>query len=150
MQLRQGIAATKLEHMRRRKEATIEFYAGTIEARQELMDTMPRLHDLDGINRLINQAMGNPRGKAARNIAHYLGLFEMLSVAANTDAFDLELIDRLVGSRILRISEAYAPWIDSRIEKARPGAQPYGELLRLARQLRDRRTNAQAAAPPIA
>lgn len=143
MQLRHGIAATKLDHERRKKQATIEFYAATIEARQELMDEMPRLHDNDAITGLIEAASNDENSDAARNVAHYLGLFEMLSVAANTDTFDLETIDRLVGSRILRISEVYSPWIESRLENARPGAKPYGELLRLAKRLREMR-----AVPP--
>jgi hypothetical protein len=55
-QVSQATLATSLDHERRRKQATIDFYASTLQKRAELRDILPADRDSTAILDLVGQA----------------------------------------------------------------------------------------------
>ena len=105
--------ATNQDHERRRKQATIDFYASTLQKRSEFRTILPYDRDSASILNLLEQANSenNQLGKA---ITEYLNLFELLATGVRTDVFDFSVIERAAGGRIVAIARNYRPWIEQR------------------------------------
>jgi hypothetical protein len=109
-QIKSADSATKADHARRKKQATIEFYAATLEKRSALRSTLPSDRDGEAIAQFLIDAAESKR--RARDISEYLGLFELLASGVNTGVFDRKVIARMAGGRIRAMVENYRPWIE--------------------------------------
>ncbi|WP_019888371.1 DUF4760 domain-containing protein [Streptomyces purpureus] len=131
--------ATRLDHDRRRKQATMEYLSTTMDRRRELRNAgIPDDRDERAVEALVTRALGGD-ADAARLISSYLTIYNYLGVAAQSDAFDLSLIDRAWGGSIVALTEHYRPWITE--QRARQGEpRLYEDLEWLGRSMTPRRT----------
>lgn len=133
--------ATRLDHDRRRKQATLDFYTATLEKRAALRDLLPYDRDADAIRDLIRDIKSEDDGRG-KEITNYLSLFEGLAAGVNSGVYDLDTIERVAGGRIRAIAHNYKSWIDSR-RAMFDNPNLYEELDHLAGQLEARRPGRQ-------
>ncbi|MGH8910689.1 MAG: DUF4760 domain-containing protein [Egibacteraceae bacterium] len=136
-QVDQARKATELDHQRRKAQATIEFYATTLEKRSQLRATLPYDRDADAIRILLERA-NDETNEVEKPVMEYLGLFELLATGVNTDVFDLATMERIAGGGIRAMAANYKPWIDHRRRKF-DSPLLYVELEELAAVLEKRR-----------
>lgn len=143
-QVVQSAEATKLDHVRRRAQATIDFYRTTLDKRVSLRESLPDDRDAAGVADLVAEAIEKDESDSAHAITDYLTYFEMLATGANAGVFDIDIVERLAGTRILAIVANYKSWIEFRRAKY---SQPklYQELVTLGDEIRDRRSLEQTA-----
>jgi hypothetical protein len=141
-QVDQASTATNRDHERRRKQATIDFYASTLQKRAELRTTLPYDRDSAGILVLIEQASVDD--KLGKMITEYLNLFELLAAGVNTDVFDFSVVERVAGGRIMAIARNYSPWIEWR-RKLLENPRLYLELELLAEWVEKHRASGKTA-----
>jgi hypothetical protein len=67
-----------------------------------------------------------------------LNLFELLATGVRTDVFDLLVVERAAGGRILGIASNYRPWIEQR-RKLLHAPRLYQEIEWLAEQVEKHR-----------
>lgn len=143
-QVVQSAEATKLDHVRRRAQATIDFYRTTLDKRIALRESLPHDRDAAGVADFIAKAIEKDDSDSAHDITDYLTYFGMFATGVNTGVFDIDIVERLAGTRILAIASNYKSWIDFRRAKY---SQPklYQELAILADEMRERRSHEQTA-----
>jgi len=124
---------TLLDHQRRKKQATIDFYAMTLESRLSLPANLPFDREADRVTEFL-RGVGQTDNSSVRVVTDYLSLFELLATGVNTDVFDLEVISRMAGGRIRAMVRNYGPWIESRREQQN-APMLFAELLHLAKRL---------------
>lgn len=126
-QIRQADVSVSLDHNRRRSQATIEYWAETLEASSRFQLQVPNDYDLVDDPSLLS-------AYEEQAVVQYLRLFESLSAGVNMGIFDFETIDRIAGSRIVAIGQGYQAWIDDRRIK-RDNVRLYEELEELYKKL---------------
>ncbi len=138
-QIKGSSEADKRDHERRRKQATIEFYAATLERRNALRHELAEDRDSEAITRVTEKL--REQGKSApewHSVVEYLNLWETLATGVNSDVLDYSTISRLSGQRVISIVRNYWSWIDwRRSELASPSV--YSELETLATRIADER-----------
>jgi hypothetical protein len=89
---------------------------------------------------MVAEAIEKDDSGWSHDIADYLTYFEMLATGVNTDVFDLDIIERLAGTRILAIAANYQTWIEFRRAKY---SQPrlYQEIVTLADKMQEMRSH---------
>ena len=112
-QVAQATTSTKLDHERRRKQATIEFYETTLNKRTELRAHLPYDRDAQAVAGLL-ASVSHEDDDAGKAITEYLSLFELLAAGVRSGVFDHDVIQRIAGSRIRAIATNYRPWIEAR------------------------------------
>lgn len=129
-QVVQARHATERDHLRRQSQATIEFYRDTIEKRLALREHLPDERDLPAVRAAMAAAAAAPEGPDEYAIKEYLSFLELLATGVNTEVMDVQIMDRIAGSRIAAAARNYRPWIDERRERL---ADPrmYEELVHL-------------------
>jgi len=130
------VRASRADHERRRKQATIE-YAGQLlrEARMKI-DVRYRFQALTSED--INKVMSNPEEEAElRNI---LGVFEHLAVGVHAGVYDRDILYRMSATYIISIFQRVKAYIDVAREKFSPNA--FTEFERLATEFKSRKENA--------
>ncbi|MEV4333509.1 DUF4760 domain-containing protein [Streptomyces sp. NPDC049597] len=133
--------ATTLDHDRRRKQATVEYLAATMDRRKELRDEgIPDERDPAAVSALIGRMDAGDR-TATRLVYSYLTIYNHLGVGARSDAFDLRVIDQAWGGSVIAIWEGYRPWIE-RQRRARCEPRLYEDLEHLAALMTPRRVTA--------
>lgn len=123
------------DHERRKQQATIEFYAMTLQESARAEQHLPNDYDTAAVAQLD---YADPPTRRA--VISYLRLFESLSAGVNTGVFDLRTIDHIAGGRIIAIHHAYSPYIEGQ-RSVTNQRRMYEELERLAVDLRQ--TNAE-------
>jgi hypothetical protein len=109
--------ATKLDHARRRKQSTVEYMSITVDKLTQFDETgVPDARDHAAVASLVERAKSGDN-EAIKAITNYLTFFNYLGVAAYSDVFDLEVIDRARGGTILAIVANYHDWITFQREK---------------------------------
>ena len=136
-QLGQARDATDRDHERRQKQATIDFYAVTLDKMAELRNTLPYDRDLAGIQDMLSRVNGED-DEVGKAVTEYLSLFELLATGVRTGVFDLSVLERAAGSRIRAIASHYRPWIKQRRELF-DNPHLYEELEQLAKEVEDQR-----------
>jgi hypothetical protein len=132
-QVRDASTATQLDHDRRRKQATIEFYTDLLTMRAALSDHVPYDRDAAAVAELLTRA-ANGDDIATRAILEHLSLYELFAAGVRTDVFDFSVAWRTAGNRIVAIMDNYRPWIDERrVILGQPGL--YYELEWLAKEV---------------
>jgi hypothetical protein len=140
LQLRAAAKATRRDHDRRRRQATIEWFAATLDRRSEFGERLPPDRDPEAIGRHLKKV----KGRADPDIIGYLNVYEMLATAVNMGIHDLEVIHRISGRRVIVMYEAYLPWIEHR--RLVMGSRVYDELETLVVSLIDRREQVPSTA----
>lgn len=112
-QVRDATIANRADHDRRKKTATIEFYATTLEMRDKLRTKLPYDRDAEAVAALIS-GIKNDDDELGKSVTEYLSLFELLASGANADVFDRETIETMAGGRVRAIASSYRPWIQQR------------------------------------
>ena len=125
-QNRQGQQANTQDHDRRRKQATLEFFAAIHDKQIEFRKTMPNVWASVEIAALIENAL-NGDIAAEKNIIGYLNMYEHLAAGARTDIFDLDVINQLAGGWLILLERNYRPYI-MHLRKIRGEFDVYGEL----------------------
>jgi hypothetical protein len=112
-QVAQAAESTKRDHERRRKQATLDFYATTLEKRSQLRSILPYDRNVVGVRDLLSTATDED-SDAGHAITDYLSLFESLGAGVATDVYSFPVVDAVAGGRVLAIAENYGPWIRNR------------------------------------
>ncbi len=107
-QLRQDREATDRDHDRRQRQATLDFYAVTLDKMAELRSTLPYDRDEAGIREMLSRVTGED-DEIGKAITEYLSLFELLATGVRTGVFDLPVLNRAAGGRIRAIASNYRP-----------------------------------------
>jgi hypothetical protein len=136
-QLGQARDATALDHDRRQKQATIDFYAVTLDKMAELRAVLPYDRDEAGVQDMLSRVKGED-DQVGKAITEYLSLFELLATGVRTGVFDLSVLERAAGGRIRAIASHYRPWIQQRRELF-DNPHLYEELEQLASEIRHHR-----------
>jgi hypothetical protein len=105
--------ATRLDHERRRRQATLDFYATTLAKRSELRAVLPYDRNVAGVHALLARAV-DEEDEAGNAITGYLSLFESLGAGVRDDVYSFPVVEAVAGGRVLAIVENYRPWIEDR------------------------------------
>ena len=111
-QLRQTHEVTVLDHDRRRKQATIEFYATTLGEQRRMRETLPHDRNKAALQPFIDRAISGDED-INKAIVAYLSLHNLIAISVRSDVFDIGVIDQAFGGRLLALEENYRRWIDS-------------------------------------
>lgn len=134
---RQAEQTREAELLRRRRQATLDFYSDTIQVRRD-RGPIPTDTDTESIRSLILRLQQGKDAQLRGPIARRLSYHEILGTGVRAGIFDLEVADMLAGGRIIKLFENYYPWIQDRRETlGRPSL--YQELEWLAGELAGRR-----------
>ena len=87
----------------------MDFIAATMAKLDETCDQVPPSGNEEVAKFLLKASVnGSPEFKALRNYLNYL---EDLAVGVNLELFDLPILSRTIGPRMVRAWESYSPWI---------------------------------------
>jgi hypothetical protein len=134
--------AVKMDHDRRKMQATIDFYAATIEKRTALSTKLPSDRDSEGTARFVKKYLRSD-GQHARDLTDYLGFFELLATGVNTDTLDFKVMERMAGPRIEAIATNYSSWIAYK-QKSLNSPKLFCELVDLASEFKVHRDERNA------
>jgi len=122
---------TKLDHVRSRRQATMEYLAETMDRLVTYHEQgVPDARDTANVAAFVQRAIGGDDA-ARKLIGGYLPVYAFLGVAAESDAFDVHLIDQAWGGTIRAVAAGYSSWIEYQRENT---GEPrlYEDLERLA------------------
>lgn len=137
MELEQSANIAALDHDRRRRQATLEFFTETMDKRVEWRKTFPNEFDASAVAAFAPDP-ANDGDRLNVEVAEYLGHYEDLAAGVALGIFDIDTVDRLAGPRLIRAFRAWQPWINGlRVHLDRPTS--YIEWESLARDLVRRR-----------
>lgn len=136
------------DHDRRRKQASIEFYATTLEARERFKHELPEDRDAQAIRTLISTPDAH-QGETFHVLREYLSLFELLATGVNSEVFDVNVMTDIAGGRLLAIRDNYWPWIEERkrITESPLLYSEFDSMCQSIRSIRDTKLARLAAAP---
>lgn len=140
-QIDESTRARLEDHDRRKKQATIEIWAGLQEHRSELQSL---IRDAFGTEPLTNKAIAEwvekreagdvDANRAIRALVRYLDALEHFATGVNSDVFDLHTANAMCGGSFVRVFPRYGAWIArQRSELSRPTL--YSELEELASEI---------------
>lgn len=130
---------TALDHDRRRKQATMDYLTNTMDRRSNLRDEgIPDERDETAISELIGLSLAGDRA-STNLITAYLTTYNHLGVGAQSDAFDLGVVDQAWGGLITALWDNYKPWIETRRQE-RGEPRLYEDLEWLAGRVTPRRS----------
>lgn len=112
-QVRLAAKAQRLDNIRRCEQATLEFYAGTMQGRVNWRQCLPDDRDGDAIAAFVQDPadLTHPTNKL---VSEYLNYFESLATGVNLRIYDLDTIDHIAGPRLIATYRNYLPWIEGR------------------------------------
>ncbi|GAA4785634.1 hypothetical protein GCM10023200_19470 [Actinomycetospora chlora] len=110
-QLRNAQATTDVDIRRRKRQATIDYFANTVEYRNRLAKGLPDPRDAREVERTSRRALAQgEKSKRFRSIIAYLDFYEALAVAVAGDVYDLEVLNAVDGGTFRDISRSYQPF----------------------------------------
>jgi hypothetical protein len=140
--------STRLDHARRRTQATMEYLSATMDRRSSLREQgIPEDRDSAELAGLIDRSVAGD-AQATKLIVEYLTIFNFLGVAAQSDAFDPAVIDQAWGGLILAVHRNYRPWIDNQRER-RGEPRLYEDLEWLAARMTPRQIAPAPVTAPV-
>jgi hypothetical protein len=144
-QIKQASDATQMDHVQRRREATLDYVTDTLDRFKDLRKRgFPLLKRADVEAFLAGPP---PEGETIVDmVSEYLLDYEVLATGVNLGLLDLEVVVTLRGSRVVRTWEFYKPWIIEEREggKDRKGSKTPGyfvELEEMARKIQQYRAD---------
>jgi hypothetical protein len=129
---------TKRANSRIKKQATVNFYADTLERRINWQSDFPHPRQSEAIalmlNRLKQQPLSQENILLKNKIHSYLAFWELTAVALSHNVFDRDLFQDLLKGHFLAVEENYRPFIeDARLELKDKDNKLYAEIQDLAR-----------------
>jgi hypothetical protein len=117
-QLRDNNELSAKENLRIKRQATIDFYMGTVEKVAGWRSVLPDDWDRPQIDAYTESLYSGQRDKEKMLIlANYLAFWEALAVAIRAGIYDLAVFDSIAGSRILNICDNYQKFFAARREE---------------------------------
>ena len=133
VQLQQASDATDRDHRQRRMQATLEFVTATFDRMGSLRDRgLPEL-----VRAAVEPYTDRPLDMADKRnllVREYLNGFEAFATGVNLGLYDIDVVNRLRGTMIIRSWALYEPWVTAR-RSLFSQASYYAELERLASDL---------------
>lgn len=124
---------TRRENRRQRQQATINYITSTIQRQHDLYSGMERDPSFADRAAVVNS-------EEFHQLTSYFGYLEYLASAVNMEIFDIEVVDRTIGGRLIRARESFSEWMDAeRRRLANPAV--YQELRTLVDRLQHRRSS---------
>jgi hypothetical protein len=115
LQLRSATRAQIRDHERQRKQATLDAYMDSVEHRVNVWKNMPNDRDVAAVRAFCPRPDDTANPAFDLVVAH-LNFFENFAVGAQHDVYDPQVIDALVGDRLVGAWLAYEPFIKGRRE----------------------------------
>jgi hypothetical protein len=113
-QLQDNIDLSTREALRLKRQATIDFYMSTIQKVNEWRSLLPDEWDKPAVEKYVDKAYGHGGKNELHVLAAYLQYLEALAVAVRSGIYDLDVLNSIIGSRIINICENYQPFFDKR------------------------------------
>jgi hypothetical protein len=136
-QIRNAQEVFIVEQQRSNRQSTLEFLAATIERREEIAAQIPSSSSKSEFAQFFTSLDDNPDNR--HRLMVLLNYYESLAAGVNVGAFNVEIVDRVVGHTIVRLYDTFCEFIEKRrIQSQSPKA--YVELEQLAELIRVRRT----------
>lgn len=131
-------------NLRTKKQATVSFYADTLERLSEWEIVLPPDRDGAGVNlflKLLNDKENNSeRQKIEAVVRSYLGFWELAATAVKHGVFDVDLFKDLSEGHLIALVDNWEPFIKSTREEITAaggdGSRLYIELETLASKWR--------------
>jgi hypothetical protein len=135
---------------RERRQATMQFFADTLDIRRTMPLPLPEDRDRDGIARLLRRLeQDTPETRRERALLNeYLAWWELTATSINDEVqvFDPRLLELFANGRLIAVWTNYRPFIE--VERARhQDPELYDQLEMLAARW-SRANAARLAAPP--
>ncbi len=125
------------EHRRSRRQSTLEFLSSTMEQRHSMYNKTPYATKPEEVQAFLERLDQDADAKST--IRLYLNYFELLACGVLDEIFDIEVVDRVLGSVIISVQNNYEPLI-SHLRTTTNQPLLYRELSALAQVLLERRT----------
>ncbi len=108
-----AIRSFRLDHDRRRNEATIH-YMNEIRPRYRILNEHLKETLGEGVidKKKISAIINND--ELLIELMDILGLFEHLAVGVNAKVFDIKLLNRMSGTYLINVHDRYLPYFESR------------------------------------
>jgi len=129
LQLREVAKRASIDYSRQKKQATIDFYVQTLEARSQFGSELPPDRDAKAIKEFLSRC-GNEED-VAETVNGYLGYWELLAAAANEEIIDRDTIALIARTRIVSIVDNYGEYIKAERKRLQVPAI-YEQLTELA------------------
>jgi hypothetical protein len=130
-----AVRSFRLDHDRRKKEATIH-YMNDIRPKYQLLNEQLKKTLGSGVVDKKKIATIVKNDKLHNEVKDILGLFEHLAVGANTSVFDVDLLNRMSGKYLINIHDRYLPYFESR-RKDTNNPRLYEEFSELVTMIKD-------------
>lgn len=143
-QARTLVQATKLDHDRRRKQSTIEFWSRLSDDRHHFRTLLRQEFGdeeltTDQLQLLIdNRYTPSQQGRTAAALVSFLDGLERFCTGINSGVFDIDIADAMCGAAIVRAYEQYGSWTKGR-RKALERPALYLEMETVAEEISRRR-----------
>lgn len=129
LQLRQVANRANIDYSRQKKQATIDFYVQTLEARSKFGSELPPDRKASEIKAFLLRFANEE--SVAEAVSGYLGYWELLAGAANEGIIDKDVVALIARTRIISIADNYGEYIARERKRIHvPGL--YEELTSLA------------------
>lgn len=135
-QLQHGQQIRDDEILRGKRQATIDFYMGSVEQRRYWASVLPDVMNAPAVAEFIEAAFESDDTVKHQHISDYLSFFEALAVAVAGDVYDLEILDSMGGTVIRKTAANYRPYFE-RLRQIHNAPAFYTELEWLGRQLEE-------------
>jgi hypothetical protein len=139
-QLKQDGQSVELDHSRRKAQATLEFSTATLAKQEQWKHLLPDYYrDEQDVRRSVLSI--DSKDPLDSTLQDFIGFFEELATGVNLGVYDVDIVDHLMGTRVIRAFKAFEPWIERRREEyGVPGL--YREFQTLAEAIERRRASA--------
>lgn len=139
-------AESEAENRCRRERATIEFIAATMAKLDETYDLVPASGS-GLVTEFLSKASVSDSSEF-RALRNYIDYLEDLAVGVNLGLFDLRVVGRTIGPRMVRAWKSYVHWIErKRVALSFPAL--YSDLEVCVETIRSGRSDNALAANPI-
>lgn len=140
LQLRQVATRANIDYSRQKKQATIDFYVQTLEARSQFSSELPPDRDATAVKEFLSRC-GNEEN-VAETVNGYLGYWELLAAAANEEIIDRDTLALIARTRIVSIVDNYGEYIKAERKRLQVPTI-YEQLTELAARLKSPGTAAE-------
>ncbi|HXU38238.1 MAG TPA: DUF4760 domain-containing protein [Blastocatellia bacterium] len=109
IQLGIGVHSFKADHKRRKKQATIEYMSKIRDVYTTIDYELLKKYGKVLVETQIKEIFANHEERT--KLMKLLGMFEHLAVGANTDVFDIDVLNRMSGAYMIRLFNQYSGYI---------------------------------------
>lgn len=130
----------RIEHLRQRRQATIETYFSSHDFRQhlrtEVRDKLGELGGRENLSEEEGRELAEADDERTRALNGLLNHYEYISAAVNASVFDFETLRRLSRHSYIRVYDRYYPFIYAR--RQQPGRETlFSEFSEFVKRLRE-------------